>query len=89
MQAILLDSFGGPEQMYTGEWPKPHPGSHELLVKVEATALNRADILQRQGKYPPPEGASPIMGLEMAGVVESVGTGVTAWKVELLPSAQE
>ena len=80
MQAILIESFGGPEQLYIGEWPKPHPGVHEILVKVEATALNRADILQREGKYPPPEGESTVLGLEMAGIVESVGPGVTKWK---------
>ena len=80
MHAILIESFGGPEQMYIGEWPKPHPGPQEVLVKVEATALNRADILQREGKYPPPHGESTIMGLEMAGTVESVGQGVTKWK---------
>ena len=80
MHAILIESFGGPEQMYIDEWPKPHPGAHEILVKVEATALNRADILQREGKYPPPEGESTIMGLEMAGTVESMGQRVTKWK---------
>ena len=80
MHAILIESFGGPEQMYIGEWPKPHPGPQEVLVKVEATALNRADILQREGKYPPPEGESTIMGLEMAGTVESMGQRVTKWK---------
>ena len=80
MRAILIDSFGGAEQLYIGQWPKPHPGKKEILVRVEATALNRADILQRQGAYPPPEGESTIMGLEMAGVVEHVGEGVTKWK---------
>ena len=80
MHAVLIESFGGPERLYIGEWAKPHPGPHEILVKVEATALNRADILQREGKYPPPEGESPVMGLEMAGVVESVGQGVSKWK---------
>lgn len=80
MHAILIESFGGPDQLYIGEWPKPHPGIHEILVRVEATALNRADILQREGKYPPPEGESTILGLEMAGVVESVGQGVAKWK---------
>ncbi|MCO6476107.1 MAG: NAD(P)H-quinone oxidoreductase [Phaeodactylibacter sp.] len=80
MRAVLIESFGGPDQLYIGEWPKPHPGIHEILVRVEATALNRADILQREGKYPPPEGESTVLGLEMAGVVESVGQGVAKWK---------
>lgn len=66
--------------MYIGEWPRPHPGPGEILARVEATALNRADLLQREGKYPPPEGESTVLGLEMAGIVESVGQGVTKWK---------
>lgn len=73
MQAIQTHSPGGPEQLYLGECPKPRPGPGELLVKVAATALNRADTLQRQGKYPPPKGESPILGLEMAGTVVEVG----------------
>ena len=73
MRAIRFDQAGGPEVLYMGTWEKPIPGPGELLVKVAATALNRADTLQRQGKYPPPPGASPILGLEMAG--EIVGWG--------------
>jgi tumor protein p53-inducible protein 3 len=81
MQAILLKEHGGPEQLYLGEAEKPTPSSHEVLVKVKATALNRADTLQREGKYPPPPGASPIIGLEMSGIIEAVGEEVTEWKV--------
>jgi len=73
MRAILIQEPGGPEQLMMGTVPRPEPGDRELLVKVHATALNRADLLQREGKYPPPPGASPILGLEMAGVVEEVG----------------
>jgi len=80
MKAILIHEFGGTDQLYIGEHPKPVLNENELLVKVEATALNRADILQRQGKYPPPKGASPILGLEMAGIVEEAGKNVTEWK---------
>jgi len=80
MKAILIHQFGGIDQLYIGEHPKPVLNEYELLVKVEATALNRADILQRQGKYPPPKGASPILGLEMAGIVEEAGKNVTEWK---------
>ncbi|BFH66385.1 hypothetical protein J27TS7_12320 [Paenibacillus dendritiformis] len=58
----------------------PHWGEGVLLVRVHATALNRADLLQKRGKYPVPEGASPVLGLEMAGTVEAVGPGVTGWK---------
>lgn len=80
MKAILIDQAGGPENMYLGEWPTPNPGPHQVLVKVEATALNRADTMQREGKYPPPPGASPIMGLEMAGSVVGLGSSVRKWK---------
>ena len=77
MRAVLIDAPGGADGLYLGEHPKPSPTDDELLVRV--TALNRADLLQREGKYPPPEGASPILGLEMAGVVEEVGTDVQGW----------
>jgi putative PIG3 family NAD(P)H quinone oxidoreductase len=80
MQAILVESPGGPEQLRLGEWEKPVPGRSQILVKVAATALNRADTLQRKGHYPPPPGASPILGLEMAGTVAELGDGVTRWK---------
>ncbi len=73
MKAVLIKEFGGADQLYIGEYPKPAPKKNELLVKVKAAALNRADILQRQGRYPPPKGASPIMGLEIAAVVEETG----------------
>lgn len=79
MKAVLIKEFGGTDQLFIGEYNKPSPTENELLVKVKATALNRADILQRQGKYPPPKGASPILGLEMAGVIEEVGDNVTNW----------
>lgn len=81
MKAVLVRLSGGPEQLYIGEWEKPVPAPHQLLVKVEATALNRADTLQRAGKYLPPAGASPILGLEMAGRVVEIGEAVTQWKV--------
>ena len=73
MKAIIVREPGGAEQLTMGEVPAPEPTEEELLVRVKATALNRADILQREGKYPPPPGASPLLGLEMAGVVERVG----------------
>jgi putative PIG3 family NAD(P)H quinone oxidoreductase len=62
------------------DYPKPTPGPEELLVKVAYTALNRADIFQKQGKYPPPEGASPLPGLEVSGVVEACGEKVQGWE---------
>lgn len=79
MKAILLPNFGGPEVMQMGDHPMPQFGSEEILVKVKATALNRADTLQRSGKYPPPPGASEIMGLEMAGEIVELGAKVSGW----------
>lgn len=66
--------------MVMGEQPTPSPGPGELLVKVKATALNRADLLQKSGNYPPPAGESTILGLDMAGVVEQVGSDVTRFR---------
>jgi len=80
MKAIIVEKPGGIEQLKLGDYPKPQCGETEILVKVKATALNRADIMQREGKYPPPVGASPILGLEIAGIVESVGSKVFKWK---------
>lgn len=80
MKAILIDKPGGPEGLYIGEFPRPEPASHEILVKVAATALNRADTMQREGRYPPPPGASPIMGLEMSGTVVGMGAQASRWE---------
>ncbi|MDZ7721162.1 MAG: NAD(P)H-quinone oxidoreductase [Balneolaceae bacterium] len=80
MKALLIDKDSDQPVMKVGEFPDPHPEPHEILVKVEATALNRADLLQKAGNYPVPEGASPILGLEMAGVVEETGSEVTEFK---------
>ncbi|MDQ0190775.1 NAD(P)H-quinone oxidoreductase [Alicyclobacillus cycloheptanicus] len=80
MKAVVMDGFGGPEVLSIGEAPDPVIGEHDLLVRVKATALNRADLLQRMGGYPPPPGASEILGLEMAGEVVHVGPGVPGWK---------
>ena len=73
MKALVVDNSNGTPAMVMGTHKKPTPGSRELLVKVEATALNRADLLQKSKNYPVPEGASPILGLEMAGIVEECG----------------
>ena len=74
MKAILFDQPGGPEVLRYGDTPDPQPAPGDLLVRVRATAINRADILQRRGGYPPPAGASPILGLELAGEVV-IGAG--------------
>lgn len=81
MKAILYNSEYPNEPLYLGETEKPTPAENEILVKVKATALNRADLLQRAGKYPPPKGASKILGLEIAGEVVEIGKNVTNHKV--------
>jgi putative PIG3 family NAD(P)H quinone oxidoreductase len=74
VRAILFDAPGGPEVLRLGEAPAPRPAPAELLVRVHAAGVNRADLLQRMGKYPPPAGASSILGLEIAGeVVHAAG----------------
>ena len=76
MKAVLIKAYGPAENLYIGDWEKPTPKPNELLVKVHATALNRADIMQRKGQYPPPSGESPILGLEIAGEVVETGQSV-------------
>ena len=80
MKALLVDTRSENPVMRMDEANRPDPGENELLVKIKATALNRADLMQKEGKYPPPKGASPILGLEMAGVVENTGRGVSLYK---------
>src|SRR6195952_3668051 len=81
MRAVTVNEPGGPEVLGWGEVPDPVCGPGEVIVDVAATAVNRADLLQRQGFYPPPKGASDILGLECSGVVSEVGEGVTEWSV--------
>ncbi|MCJ8007782.1 NAD(P)H-quinone oxidoreductase [Lederbergia wuyishanensis] len=78
MKAILVEETT--QNLFIGETDMPHMGKNDLLIKVKATALNRADLLQKRGLYPPPSGASPILGLEMSGVIEDVGVDVRDWK---------
>jgi putative PIG3 family NAD(P)H quinone oxidoreductase len=79
MKAVLMEGFGGIEVMKIGEVEKPAPGEGQVLVKVHATSINRPDLVQRMGNYPPPPGDSEILGLEVAGVIEELGPGVTGW----------
>jgi len=81
MKAVLIDKPGDETAMRVGEAPAPELVAGALRIDVAATAVNRADLLQRQGLYPPPPGASPILGLECAGVVSELGPGVSGWKV--------
>lgn len=80
MQAILVPTPGGPEAMTLGDAPDPEPQAGELLVRVRAAGVNRADVLQRMGRYPPPAGASPILGLELAGEVAAAGPGASRFR---------
>jgi putative PIG3 family NAD(P)H quinone oxidoreductase len=80
MQAILIDAPGDESVMRLGETPAPELRPGALRLRVAATAVNRADLLQRQGMYPPPPGASEILGLECAGEVIEVGEGVNGWR---------
>lgn len=79
MQCIEISQPGGPEVLRLAERERPLPGPGEVLIRVAAAGVNRPDCLQRAGRYPPPPGASDIPGLEVAGVVEVLGAGVTCW----------
>jgi putative PIG3 family NAD(P)H quinone oxidoreductase len=81
MRGVVIARAGGPEVLEIQERERPTPGANEILVRVRATALNRADLLQRQGRYPAPPGAvADVPGLEFAGEVEALGSGATAWR---------
>lgn len=79
MKAIHVHNPGKKSSLSIEDTPTPEPGPKEILVKIKATAVNRADLHQRSGNYPPPEGAPDILGLEMAGVVEQTGPNVERW----------
>ncbi|MDX6325855.1 MAG: hypothetical protein QOK15_2209, partial [Nocardioidaceae bacterium] len=81
MRAVTISEPGGPEVLGWSEVPDPVCGPGEVIVDVVASAVNRADLMQRQGFYPPPKGASEILGLECSGVISEVGDGVTGWSV--------
>ena len=81
MKAIVVTSPGGPENLTLADVPEPALGPGKVVVRVRATALNRADLLQRRGLYPPPKGESEILGMECAGEVAAVGEGVTSFAV--------
>ena len=81
MRAVIADGAGGPEVLSVAELPDPEPGPGEVVLQVAAAGLNRADLLQRQGFYPPPPGASDVLGMECSGTVAAVGEGVTDWSV--------
>lgn len=75
MRAVIAVGQGGPEVLRIVERPRPEPGEGQLLVRVESAGINRPDVMQREGRYPPPPGASDVLGLELAGIVEALGSG--------------
>ncbi len=81
MRHVDLSAPGGPEAMKIVEGPVPQPKAGDVLVKVAAAGVNRPDVAQRQGTYPPPPGASPILGLEVAGEIVALGDGVSGFSV--------
>src|SRR5260370_8899927 len=81
MKAIQITEPGGPEVLVWADAPDPEPGPGEVLIEVAASAVNRADLLQRMGFYPPPPGASDILGLECSGRIVEIGSGVDGWSI--------
>ena len=84
MTTIVADGTGGPEVLRPAVVPLPSPRPDEVLIRVLAAGVNRPDVMQRQGLYPPPRGASPILGLEVAGEVVAAGVAAS----ELAPGAR-
>ncbi|MGI8769904.1 MAG: NAD(P)H-quinone oxidoreductase [Acidobacteriaceae bacterium] len=80
MKAVVVREPGGPEMLAIGETPVPQVGRGEVLIRVKAAGLNRADIQQRKGHYPPPRGASEILGMEVSGHIAAIGPDVFRWK---------
>lgn len=81
MHAITIRQHGGPDVLEWTQQPDPQPAPGEVLIDVAGTAVNRADLVQRAGFYPPPPGASEILGLECSGTIAELGDGVTDWQV--------
>ena len=80
MRHVAFDAPGGPGVLYLAQTATPVPRAGEVLIAVEAAGVTRADVMQRQGKYPPPPGASPILGLEVAGRIAAIGDQTSRWK---------
>lgn len=81
MKAVLMDEFGGVDVLKVGEIDRPVPKEGQVLIKVVATSINRPDLVQREGNYPPPPGDSEILGLEVSGTIAEIGAGVEGWMV--------
>ncbi|WP_319825892.1 NAD(P)H-quinone oxidoreductase [Thalassovita sp.] len=80
MKAVVANGAGGPDVLQVVDRPIPEPGPREIRIKVAAAGVNRPDAVQRQGNYPPPPGASDVLGLELAGTVETMGRNVTRFR---------
>ena len=80
MKAVLQSEYGEAQVLQIGEAEKPTPGDHQVVIKVAATSVNRADIIQREGNYNQPPGDSPILGLEVAGTIDELGPGVSGFE---------
>jgi putative PIG3 family NAD(P)H quinone oxidoreductase len=81
MKAVVLEGFGGPEVLKLGEVAPPTPAAGQVLIRVAATSVNRPDLMQRQGRYPPPPGESEILGLEIAGTIAGLGANVQGFEL--------
>jgi NADPH2:quinone reductase len=81
MKAIQIQNPGKDYRLVVGEEPRPSPGPGAVLIRVAAAGLNNADLLQARGLYPPPPGASPILGMEVSGTIAELGEGATGWKI--------
>jgi putative PIG3 family NAD(P)H quinone oxidoreductase len=81
MRAVVVTEPGGPDVLQLHDVPDPVPSEGEVVIEVAATAINRADLLQRQGHYDPPPGTSPHLGLECSGTIAELGDGVTGWRI--------
>ena len=81
MKAVVCEKPGDESVLKIGEVPDPKAGPGHLLIRVKYAGVNRADLMQRQGFYPPPPGASEIIGMECAGEVAAIGAGVSGWRV--------
>jgi putative PIG3 family NAD(P)H quinone oxidoreductase len=81
MKAIDPEQPGGPEVLRLVDRPVPQPGADEVLIRVAAAGVNRPEVMQRQGKYPPPPGASSILGMELSGTIVAVGDGVESFQI--------
>ena len=79
MKAVVMDGFGSPDVLHLSTVERPVPNDTQVLIQVAATSVNRPDIVQREGNYPPPSGESDVLGLEIAGTVIELGKDVTDW----------